>query len=230
MTTMTHPDYRGQGLFERCASALYEQIAAAGVEVVWGFPNRNSNVPFRRKLQWSAVADIPVLACDLRPGQPVAQSSLVEVSAIDARFNLRNAPMAKLQGDHCAEFLSWRIDRNPSNTYVILTLPASDGLDGYAILKPYGETDFDLVAMAAVEDDVYSELIMGVLRAAQSRGARRVSCWSLPQDPTRIALERAGFQATAPVTYLGARVLGGADLQVDDARRWRIAMIDSDVY
>lgn len=230
MTTMTHPDYRGQGLFERSASVLYDQISAVGVEVVWGFPNRNSNVPFRRKLNWDAIADIPVLTCDLRTVPSHKSSELVEVPAIDPRFDLVAGNTEGWRGDHRASYLAWRIDRNPVNTYIILTLPASAGLDGYAILKPYGAADLDLVALAATDDRAFPQLISGVLAAAASRGAQRVNCWSLPQDPTRLPLERAGFQATAPVTYFGARGLGGSQLRLDDARRWRIAMLDSDIY
>ena len=50
MTTMTHSDYRGQGLFERTAETLYATLADMGKAAVWGFPNRMSSVPFRKKL------------------------------------------------------------------------------------------------------------------------------------------------------------------------------------
>ena len=230
MTTMTHPDYRGKGLFERSATVLYDHMAEAGIEVVWGFPNRNSNVPFRRKLQWSAIADIPVLTCEIVPGRAAPQTPLVEVAQIDARFDLKNISVPSIQADHSADVLHWRIDCHPDNSYLVLTLPNSVGLDGYVILKPYGAAEYDLVVMAATDDSAYPDLIEGALAAAKARGAQRVNCWSLPQDPARIALERAGFQAAAPVTYFGARGLSGKDLLLDDARRWRIAMIDSDIY
>lgn len=230
MTTMTHPDYRGQGLFERTASLLYEQMAEEELYAVYGFPNRNSNVPFRRKLDWSAIADIPVLTRDIHPNETLAQGILIEAPRIDSRFDSIRPPDGGLQSDHRAELLSWRIDRNPANSYLILTLPALEGLDGYVILKPYGKVEFDLVLMAANDERAYPDLIAGSLIAAQARGAQRINCWSLPQDPARIALERAGFQATAPVTYFGGRVLSGDRTDFDDPRRWRIAMIDSDVY
>ena len=230
MTTMTHPDYRGQGLFERTASLLYEQMAEEKSYAIWGFPNRNSNIPFRQKLDWSAVADIPVMARDIRPDEAFRQDLLVEAPRIDARFDAVRPQEEGLQGDRRAELLSWRIDRNPVNRYLILTLPGSEGLDGYAILKPYGEAEFDLVLMAANDSRAYPDLIAGSLAAAQARGARRVNCWCLPQDPARIPLERAGFGAAAPITYFGGRVLSGSGEGFDDPRRWRIAMIDSDIY
>ncbi|WP_299841107.1 GNAT family N-acetyltransferase [uncultured Paracoccus sp.] len=230
MTTMTHPDYRGQGLFERTASVLYEQMAQDGIHAVWGFPNRNSNVPFRRKLDWSAISDVPVLVRDIRPDESLSPDSLVPADHVDERFSSVASPVEGLQGDRRADLLSWRIDQNPNNRYLILTLPGGDGLDGYAVLKPYGDAEFDLVLMAAGDARAYPDLIAGSLAAAKARGARRVNCWSLPQDPARIALERAGFQASAPVTYFGGRVLSGQDAGLSDARRWRIAMIDSDIY
>lgn len=230
MTTMTHPDYRGQGLFERCATALYDQMAAAGSRVVWGFPNRNSNVPFRRKLQWSAITDIPVLACDVKPDQPHLSTPLKVVDRIDVSFDLARPGVEGLQGDRRATYLAWRIDQNPANRYVILTLPGASALDGYAILKPYGEADFDLVALDAADARAYPDLIAGVIDAVSARGGRRLNCWSLPRDPARVLLERAGFQAAAPVTYFGARALNYPLADLDDPRRWRIAMIDSDIY
>lgn len=230
MTTMTHPDYRGQGLFERSAAALYDQMSGAGARVVWGFPNRNSNVPFRRKLKWSAIADIPTLSCEVPQGRPRLAQPLVQAEKIDGSFDFARPGFDGLQGDRRSEILAWRIDRNPVNRYVILTLPKPGGMDGYAILKPYGETDIDLVALEVADDRAYPDLIAGVLDAAAARGARKVNCWSLPCDPARVPYERAGFQATAPVTYFGAMALNGAVAHLDDPRRWRIAMIDSDIY
>lgn len=231
MTTMTHPDYRGQGLFERTASALYEQMANAGTCAVWGFPNRNSNVPFRRKLGWDAIADIPVLARDLPETEVFAANPLTEVAQIDASFDTVKALDAAFTADRSHAYLAWRIDRNPQNRYIRLVLPGGDGLDGYAILKSYKDTEFDLVLLAASDAKAYPDLIAGCLAAVQARGGKRLNCWSLPQDEARVALERAGFQPVSPVTYFGGRALSSDGTKgFDDPRGWRVSMIDSDIY
>lgn len=230
MTTMTHADYRGQGLFEQTASALYGQMADEGLFAVWGFPNRNSNPSFRRKLGWDAIADISVMSRDLRDGETFPDSSLTEVSHIDSRFDTVRPPTVGLRGAHGSRLLSWRIDRNPANRYLKLVLPSGDGLDGYAILKSYKETEFDLVLLAATDAKAYPDLIAGCLSAVQARGGKRLNCWCLPQDEARLPLERQGFQAVSPVTYFGGRVLTGEGPAFDDVRGWRISMIDSDIY
>ncbi len=230
MTTMTHPDYRGQGLFERTAETLYAQLEEMGMSAVWGFPNRNSSVPFRKKLSWHAVADIPAMSRTLQPDERFPADLLTEVDRIDARFDSVKPPQAALRADHSHQILSWRIDRNPVNRYIRLVMGSAERLDGYAILKHYKDTDYDLVLMAANDPKAYPDLIAGALSQVRSLGGTRLSCWSLPQDETRLPLERAGFTATAPVTYFGGRVLRSIQPDFSDARGWRLSMIDSDLY
>ena len=50
--TMTHPDYRHQGIFETLASKTYEEAGEKGIHVVYGFPNEYSYPGFIRKLGW----------------------------------------------------------------------------------------------------------------------------------------------------------------------------------
>lgn len=59
MDTMTHPDYRGRGLFVKLAMACYEVCAARGYEALYGFPNSNSYPGFLRRLNWDHTGDIP---------------------------------------------------------------------------------------------------------------------------------------------------------------------------
>ena len=54
--TMTHPEYRRQKIFETLAKKVYEDAAAAGVALLFGFPNRFSYSGFVEKLGWSDVS------------------------------------------------------------------------------------------------------------------------------------------------------------------------------
>jgi len=56
--TMTHPDYRSQGMFTTLANACMELAADRGVEALYGFPNSNSYPGFIRKLNWDYTGDI----------------------------------------------------------------------------------------------------------------------------------------------------------------------------
>lgn len=49
--TMTHPDHRKKGLFQRLANKTYELASVEGIEFVFGFPNQDS-FPGFVKLGW----------------------------------------------------------------------------------------------------------------------------------------------------------------------------------
>jgi hypothetical protein len=51
--TMTDPDYRRQGLFKKVAVACYDLMAAAGYEVLYGFPNDNVYHQRVHSLNWN---------------------------------------------------------------------------------------------------------------------------------------------------------------------------------
>ncbi|WP_428330840.1 GNAT family N-acetyltransferase [Mucilaginibacter sp.] len=50
--TMTHPDYRNQGLFVELALHTYQLCRECGIELIFGFPNQNSLPGFVNKLGW----------------------------------------------------------------------------------------------------------------------------------------------------------------------------------
>jgi GNAT superfamily N-acetyltransferase len=58
MTTMTHPDYRGQGLFVKCARMCFEMAKEDGVKLVWSFPNKNSEKTFYGTLGWKRLGNV----------------------------------------------------------------------------------------------------------------------------------------------------------------------------
>lgn len=67
LDTMTHPEFRGQGMFPRLAAACYEMAAEQGIRVLYGFPNANSYSGFVRKLNWDHTGDVPFFVRPLRP-------------------------------------------------------------------------------------------------------------------------------------------------------------------
>lgn len=235
MTTMTHPDYRGRGLLERAGGALYETLVAAGHVAVWGFPNAMINAARQTKLAWVPIADVATLTLNLA-GRAVAHSrsqEVVETEATDLRFAVlaeRLAGPGTIRAARDGGILAWRVDRNPVNRYTRLVLPDGDAIMGYAICKPYGADALDLVELVADGPAAADALIAAAAERAAAEGRVRLNTWCLNRDPARLAFERSGFAATAPVTYLGGRALGPLGRDLTDPRLWRLAMLDSDVY
>jgi GNAT superfamily N-acetyltransferase len=56
--TMTHPDYRRQGIYETLAKKVYEEAKNEGVLIGYRFPNENSHPIAIKKLDWFDVATL----------------------------------------------------------------------------------------------------------------------------------------------------------------------------
>jgi hypothetical protein len=61
LDTMTHPDYRHQGIFENLAKAVYREAATKGISIIFGFPNQFSHSGFITKLGWSNIRRMQVM-------------------------------------------------------------------------------------------------------------------------------------------------------------------------
>ena len=69
MDTMTHPDFRGQGIFVALARACFELATARGIQLLYGFPNNESFPGFVRRLEWTHVGDIPHWVRPIHPSR-----------------------------------------------------------------------------------------------------------------------------------------------------------------
>ena len=56
--SMTHPNYRGLGLFTQLAKCTFLQLQKAGITFIWGFTNQNSMPIFKAKLNWNFAPNI----------------------------------------------------------------------------------------------------------------------------------------------------------------------------
>ncbi len=73
MDTMTHPDYRRQGMFTTLANEVYAELKRCGIHAAYGFPNPASHPGFVNKLEWITLIDLPFRARPLKPGTILAE-------------------------------------------------------------------------------------------------------------------------------------------------------------
>jgi GNAT superfamily N-acetyltransferase len=66
LDTLTDGNYRGQGLFGKLATAVYDRCRETGVKFVYGFPNGSSAPGFFGKLGWVRMDPLPFLILPLR--------------------------------------------------------------------------------------------------------------------------------------------------------------------
>jgi hypothetical protein len=68
LDTMTHSNYRMQGIFVSLAREVYKEAAGNGIGVVYGFPKSNSFPGLVRHLEFAHLADIKASLRPLRAG------------------------------------------------------------------------------------------------------------------------------------------------------------------
>jgi hypothetical protein len=85
LDTMTHPDYRRQGMLTTLANELYADLGRSGFPITYGFPNDNSFDALIDKLQWTYLCSLPVYVKPLRPGAIVDRVISNRVLAAAAR-------------------------------------------------------------------------------------------------------------------------------------------------
>lgn len=238
MTTMTHPDYRGRGLFTTLAASLYARMEAQGIRMVWGFPNSQSHRGFIRDLGWRDLYEVPTFSIVLTDSAvkriPQASGGVVEVDAFDSTFDdlwtrSRRDDVVLTRRD--SKYLRWRYSDHPINQYdVIAKVADGGGIDAYLVYKTY-EKSYDVVDLYGVHPEPQVDLVADLCRQAAGAGAEKVQMWCPLADPLHRDLEKLGALNGEPVTYFGCRVFTGGELSaVNDYRRWRIGFGDSDVY
>lgn len=236
MTTMTHQDFRGHGLFLRLAESVYSRMAAKDMKMVWGFPNVLSHRGFVKYLNWSDISEVPTFRfvfSEVRP-LPKPSSHIIELESFDARFDqlwetVKDEYPVLTKRDR--SYLSWRYERNPGNTYLLISYLRDNRVLGYAVYKHY-EQVVDLVDLLYVEDEIGLDLVIGVAHRAQQKNAQAINMWLNFMLPLHRKLEKLGFKNSEPITYFGARVFGSSlnPSKVCDYKNWYLTMGDSDVY
>ncbi len=237
MTTMTHREYRGKGLFPALASQLYSRMRDEGYLMVWGFPNSQSHRGFVRDLDWKDVHEIPSLRLDIAnlSGRLQINGNVFFMEMFDQRVNgilNLNNNSGEISVKRYEKYLRWRYFANPSNDYRVLGYSEGNQLLGYMVFKKFGE-EMDIVDLLEVKDsDALKNLLYTVIETCREEHVHTLNLWFPLHNPFHLDLEKIGFVNAGPSTYLGGRILTQMQEEADlfDVRRWYYTMGDSDVY
>lgn len=237
-TTMTHPDYRGLGLFPILAEDVYSLMKSDGFAMVWGFPNNMSHRTFVKNLGWEDIYEIPFfrLKLDVVKDIPKRNNDIMFIERFDDRFdNLWDVARNNYSiiGYRDKKQLNWRYVDKPDSNYSIVSYVHAGNLIGYLVFKQYNE-ELQIVDILTANTDANDglTLVLEVVRLAIEMKLKSVSMWLNLNTPLHRELEKYGFINDAPVTYFGARLLTESiqESHVFNMRNWYITMGDSDVF
>jgi GNAT superfamily N-acetyltransferase len=257
MDTMTHPDYRGQGLFTRLALACFDRLREEGYEVLYGFPNESSYPGFIRRLQWEHVTDVPYWSRPITPleGRPAPLPALSRLAtgivwrvpppALEVRFekpadmvldslvaaHIGSKDVCRIARD--ARWYAWRYAPPARRVYEWLTAFEAGQPAGFAVIgcdqdqTRGGEAQLCELVGPASALEALIRAAIGVSYQSLRKALR-----TLMLDPALAGLLRAhGFvrrgQIPLIVKPLTARALRA---NIHDGEAWRILGGDIDVF
>lgn len=248
--TLTLPSHRGRGLFVRLASMAYDLAAESGELAVFGFPNDQSVHGFSSRLCWQVFGQVPFLArpigtrylrrraglrrrvpCSGEPVNPADACQLIRSRIPDGESKGRSVGVQPTD-----EYLRWRLAR-PGASYRAHVHDGSGGR-AVAVVEAAHKHGAALAYLMWVGGSADDSAVRGAVRAAMAgakhQGLDLCLAWSLPGDPLRPVLRKAGFlplpDRVRPIELnFGVRVFDSSLTDVlSDVRNWRISYLDSD--
>lgn len=235
MTTMTHPEHGGKGIFSQLAGHLYDDLKNEGYKMVWGFPNNNSHYGFVKNLNWKDIAVVPMMS---------AQRSELRVKPENSDYRIIGSfdpdVLASIQDSNnpvrinkTREYLEWRYINNPSQIYKILNLENKKGLVIYKIFPAFDDKqkwEVDLMELKFDQDiEILKEIINAILQEEPSKEVIKFNLWYSIFSEDRILLEKLGFKIGLPLTYLGHLSFNGSEV-ISSYKNWEIGLGYSDVF
>lgn len=238
---MVAPDHRNLDLFLDMAESNRRRCAAAGLSLLFAFPNDKSYPVLKRMLGWTAVEEIDALEAPLAALSVPAAPAAVRVQPAaafgpehDALWE-RLRPAGAWAAERGAERLDWRYARRPQGRYAAWDARAADGrLLGWAATKVFAGPDGtvgDVLDLWA-EPGADAALWAAALARFRAEGAATVSAWALRGTAPFARYEAWGLAPRGPRTHFAAR------WTADDAPEplpgrgtdWIVAKGDSDVF
>lgn len=243
MTTMTKPSYSGLGIFTTLARKSYERAKDEhGIELIWGFPNKNSHYGFITKLNWKDIAIIPTLTVKM---DLLTKKMNYDNFYMAEKFTLEDAnsvqvnnPINVLHVNKSEDYLNWRYVMHPTNKYFILKSPE---IHGFIVFKIYKKqdiatecADIDIVEWNVCGDskqtDIAIRMIVTFTRETLQYKINKMNIWMSIHDHRHSLLEKNGFVMDTPLTYLSLLTTTPSNSFAINFNLWHLQKGDSDVY
>ena len=240
LTTMTNPNYGGQGIFPKLAGSLYEKLKSNNHSLIYGFPNANSHYGFIKKLAWKNIALIPNLVLIQAKFKGTSAPENISTKGVELSFNeshyqafLETTNSYQVKINRSVDYLNWRYSGNPSNTYDLFEYQAND-TTYYAITKRYQVSDteaqIDLVELIFPNNmALLTSLYTAIFEYYKQYSVKQINTWLPLNDEKYTTMEKIGFENSMPITYLGYRPFNESAISIDE-KKWYFSMGDSDVY
>lgn len=232
MTTMTHPQYGGKGIFTQLAADVYSKMKNTQYQMVWGFPNNNSHYGFIQKLSWKDIAIQGILSyqnpIESNPQNVQYQCHVTFTKEMIEMLNKESTAKIRIQKNEA--FLNWRYLQNPTAIYKIISV--EDNWVVYKIYNPNPDNAFveiDLVELHGKNDPKGFSKIIDAIRLEEGP-ISKFNIWTQLHGSQQSSLEKIGFKLSTPSTYFSALPFSEMESMFLNYKNWEINFGYSDLY
>jgi len=238
MTTMTHPNYVGKGIFTTLADQLYNFIEKQyNVKAVWGFPNLNSHYGFVNKLAWKDIGVIHTLCLYSSNVKFKYHDYFIKNYFEDKHAEKLVTPTFKVSVNKTANYLNWRYFQNPVNDYYLIEVKNNDHWS-FVVIKVFdsfkvkGKKEIDILEIGTEDSKSIIDLVGGIIKFCDDRNIDwlAINTWLNIVDERHSILERMGFILDSPVSIISHRLFHESAHNMLNIGDWNFSMGDSDVY
>lgn len=235
MTTMTHPDYGGQGVFSKLAQSLYNKLKNEhNYTMVWGFPNSNSHFGFNKNLGWRdiAIQSMSILNFNRFLKNKVDVNYSLISNFTDQDSNLFNDNDKIISINKTKEYLYWRYISNPTANYKIIKLTSTNGAVIYKKIKSFLNPnlfEIDIMEFGHITNiNTLIELLSSIM--IEEGEFIQFNIWDSLFSKNQLYLDKIGFRISEPLTYLGNLSFINDNNFTKHYNNWDISLGYSDVF
>lgn len=237
MTTMTHPNYGGKGIFSSLAECLYQDLKDKNYSMVWGFPNNNSHYGFIKRLGWKDISIVPMFslkAIILKKIKIIKDFELIDAISNSISSKLNNCNSISI--NKTVDYLNWRYCNNPVEDYKIVKSTDDSIILVYKVIPSFVNSEsfeIDLMELYVenLEVNIINQLLLFVLELEEKK-IDKFNIWSPLSNVKHVFLEKLGFRMDKPLTYFGYKNLNleNNELVISNISSWDLNMSYSDVF
>ncbi len=231
MTTMTDPEFSGQGIMTHLANEVYEKSHKLGFSLIFGFANDNSLHMFTKKLNFykiSTMNEFTISSSNI----PIFEEyyNLIQVNNFQNE-NLAIQNLSQIEVPRTNKFMSWRFINHPSVNYHIYKILDGSDQSSYFVLKIYENTCHIVDFLPSYSLKSLNTILKQSTLLCKKYGLSKISLWC--NEPHFLFyLKKIGFEKTLTNTHLIIKFL---DESIDknifkNFNNWNLRMADSDVF
>lgn len=236
MTTMTHPEYNGRGVFTQLSSSLYNELKEEHkYAMVWGFPNNNSHYAFIKNLKWKNLATIPMLSLKTANFKKIESDlNFEQHSNFTASLSQKLSSVNKVVRINKTEkYLNWRYVSNPSAGYKIISINDETGIIVYKLIPSFSNADkfeIDIMEIQFNQNPMQLQELLSSILELEKIDIEKFNLWVSIFSEDYLHFKKLGFVSQMPITYLGCLNLASEDKNLSQYQEWDINFGYSDVF